>query len=1752
VSNAGVVELLDAHRIVDPATAMDNVFEVSDTPQSSLEQFRLQQHQVYSSAPAQPLAALPTNTNLSRIGALPSSSLAPSQSSLCSIATGAAGYSSGDCTVLPQKLQLFLDVKVCIFSVGEDTELLFALYSRQRDCFITEDFVVNLPPPGQPEHTRILGRMKTVFRDLDPADLRDDLWLVCRIFRDGALLYDPKDAKDAVGKPAAGTTTRRCFGCAATCISNANLPAKLGKEHQPPPADLTIYTPTTETSFATFHKTLIDNALGLVRDKEKEMEPAPRAKGIALGLTLFQGEMEEVQQTQRALSGVCETARLGFPALWDPAVERNDLHVRLLHGSFSQDKKSSARNVEVRVRLVRNSDYTDVPGAMLRGSGEDARSVFASSVYYHANAPCFNESFKVSVPASVLPECHLVFEFWHISTTFKKSSVFANSFLALTADGGRVVPDEVYSLPTYKPWAKGDAYLTDESKLQPRGESLSLSLQLASTALTQSSLLTLLSQWKILSKPALLSALQQLTSRAALPDTAQLAHFSRELCTVLLSILANNVYADLHSVVHQALVHVLARLSHEYTPVLEAYAQTASRAEAFPKLLALTAQALEAAVAGIDAAAPAPSPSPSAGPEKGKLPRKSLLSAPSLDGDASPSFGTISRGGHSAGMGAFSRMASMTPEDEDESALIRLARALPVLLELCCATFTAQQAKADSKPALPEGVRAPPPASPASPASVLPLDASPAAFKKHLCALMGHLHALLGAVSETDKKHLPAAQVVLLKRLPALLHALTHGPAAVFSAEDHVEQVSRALDSVADVPHLAVMKLATIKAILTGVSGPLHPPPCSMAAADKCGLTAAITSWSRAWACAHPRYKRRALSGSSLDALVPGLVRHISLALHDAVDRHSLAEPYLCAVLLQHLYTRVHANGTPGSAYAQQFPGADAPAADGIGGSKSTFVELLPLLPALTSVLYMLFCAHPAIPLPKDVRDRPSLTPPPQWLLALAFVDLLQDYTTLLCGILDAVSPQQLRDALTALPRDTAAQTLQQLLYVCTRLVPLVVYPPTWLTLSMFQLRVVVNVAHAVAPILTAQLAEGAFPALTWCYWLSLCLDVKHTSLLEPNDMSVAKRVFVAERYGDVRKGTHELCLELWRAAGDKDRVQTAFLLVEKLLRLVADAQQQEHIPGCFDLYFDLLASQFHAAGDFSEIERHSIDALYELANASAEQGSRCMALLYEAVLERFKRADDAAMGAAGAEFLEHMKTLFALMSSLFAFPDEPQYEDDRTSVALRLISYIERTGHSASTRKAMHTRYVQYLVDLHANNNNHVEAGIAQLQQARVLDWADTPVDAFAGHPAETERERKERLIRQAIQHFVRAEDWERGVDRGDYLRHYYQHMVFDYTTLAEVMADQAIYFTKIVHSERFYSHYFRVCFYGTFDDDALTQPQPEGPPTGEYVFKGNQFESMMDFTNRLKRRFPDAHFHMSSDRPSDQLLSQHPRVVSIVILAIPPHEQRSAILQQYAETRGECVDDLLLTDQDRFEQWSFNSAPIASQVKPAAAPWVRFSAEPTHVSKYKDHDNVAVLEYSRPWRRTVDNQPSANEFSDLWLVRTYLVVQEAFPSNRRRIPVRGRLEQVVQPIVTAVEAVEKKTRELQVIMLSVRQHAGANVDVGPLSMNLNGMIDAAVNGGTNKYLEAFLTPAFVAPESVVLDEEKQDVAGTLAERRRLQGELKGALRHQIAVLQQGLDLFGEKCSEKLRGLYEHLCGFYDQMTVKTQHILE
>lgn len=295
-----------------------------------------------------------------------------------------------------------------------------------------------------------------------------------------------------------------------------------------------------------------------------------------------------------------------------------------------------------------------------------------------------------------------------------------------------------------------------------------------------------------------------------------------------------------------------------------------------------------------------------------------------------------------------------------------------------------------------------------------------------------------------------------------------------------------------------------------------------------------------------------------------------------------------------------------------------------------------------------------------------------------------------------------------------------------------------------------------------------------------------------------------------------------------------------------------------------------------------------------------------------------------------------------------------------------------------------------------------------------------------------------------------------------------------------------------------------------------------------GVKLEPVMDFTNRIKRKYPDAKILMSSDRPTEELLAAHKQIISITTLTrATPAEAAETIKALGASptapgNSANCGPLIPLTVGGPQ-----GSNDVLSGRRAA------FAALPKNVATYREHNDLSVFIYAKGLQKDKKNP---NEFRHLWVQKTSIVTAESFPSNRRRMECKSRREVLVSPIENAIQTMKNKNAELREKVAVVASAPAGPVDVGPLSMNLNGMIDAAVNGGTNKYIEAFLSAKYI-------EENPGAEASDLAARQQI--ELKESISEQIAELKLGLDVFGKRCDEKLKGLYDHLCGFYATMKV-------
>lgn len=59
------------------------------------------------------------------------------------------------------------------------------------------------------------------------------------------------------------------------------------------------------------------------------------------------------------------------------------------------------------------------------------------------------------------------------------------------------------------------------------------------------------------------------------------------------------------------------------------------------------------------------------------------------------------------------------------------------------------------------------------------------------------------------------------------------------------------------------------------------------------------------------------------------------------------------------------------------------------------------------------------------------------------------------------------------------------------------------------------------------------------------------------------------------------------------------------------------------------------------------------------------------------------------------------------------------------------------------------------------------------------------------------------------------------------------------------------------------------------------------------------------------------------------------------------------------------------------------------------------------------------------------------------------------------------LSPVEVAIDTMERMNQELRLLILQYNITDTANASINPLTMRLNGIIDAAVMGGTSKYQE-------------------------------------------------------------------------------------
>ncbi|KAI5712428.1 hypothetical protein M8J75_008277 [Diaphorina citri] len=170
-----------------------------------------------------------------------------------------------------------------------------------------------------------------------------------------------------------------------------------------------------------------------------------------------------------------------------------------------------------------------------------------------------------------------------------------------------------------------------------------------------------------------------------------------------------------------------------------------------------------------------------------------------------------------------------------------------------------------------------------------------------------------------------------------------------------------------------------------------------------------------------------------------------------------------------------------------------------------------------------------------------------------------------------------------------------------------------------------------------------------------------------------------------------------------------------------------------------------------------------------------------------------------------------------------------------------------------------------------------------------------------------------------------------------------------------------------------------------------------------------------------------------------------------------------------------------------------------------------------FKQVNDVRTFQLDRPMHKgPIDKD---NEFKSLWLERTIMTISSPLPGILRWFEVVESNVEEVAPIQFACETIDNVNKDVKALISQYISDPKRNIN--PLSMRLQGTIDANVMGGIAKYQQAFFTPEFARGYSQYIPYINR---------------LHLLILEQVDVLENGLVVHGQLAPPGVQPLHKRL----------------
>uniref|UniRef100_A0A8U8C2F6 Uncharacterized protein n=1 Tax=Geospiza parvula TaxID=87175 RepID=A0A8U8C2F6_GEOPR len=596
-----------------------------------------------------------------------------------------------------------------------------------------------------------------------------------------------------------------------------------------------------------------------------------------------------------------------------------------------------------------------------------------------------------------------------------------------------------------------------------------------------------------------------------------------------------------------------------------------------------------------------------------------------------------------------------------------------------------------------------------------------------------------------------------------------------------------------------------------------------------------------------------------------------------------------------------------------------------------------------------------------------------------------------------------------------------------------------------------------------------------WNSYFSLAVLFINQPSLQLENATPPKRKKILDKYGDMRVMMAYELFSMWQNLGEH-KIHFIPGMIGPFLGVTLVPQPEVRnimIP----IFHDMMDWEQRKNGNFKQVEAELIDKLDSLVSeGKGDENYRelfSLTQLFGPYPSLLEKIEQETWRETGISFVT---SVTRLMERLLDYRDcmkGDETENKKIGCTVNLMNFYK----SEINKEEMYIRYIHKLCDMHLQAENYTEAAFTLLLYCELLQWEDRPLREFLHYPSQSEWQRKEGLCRKIIHYFNKGKSWEFGIPLCRELAIQYESL-YDYQSLSWIRKMEATYYDNIMEQQRLEPEFFRVGFYG--------RKFPFFLRNKEYVCRGHDYERLEAFQQRMLSEFPQAIAMQHPNHPDDSIL-----------------QCDAQYLQIYAVTP--IPDNIDVLQMDRV---------------------------PDRIKSFYRVNNIRKFRYDRPFHKGPKDKE--NEFKSLWIERTTLTLTHSLPGISRWFEVERRELVEVSPLENAIQVVENKNQELRTL-ISQYQHKQMHGNINLLSMCLNGVIDAAVNGGIARYQEAFFDKDYITKHPG--DAEKIT-------------QLKELMQEQVHVLGVGLAVHEKFVHPEMRPLHKKLIDQFQMMRSSLYHV--